>query len=115
MRKDAEAHAEEDRKRKELIEARNSADNTVYAGEKALRDLGDKVPAEIKAEVEAKSAEVKEAAQGEDVEKIKAAVEALGQAIQKIGASVYEQGQAAGSGEAAEGTSDADLMWWMEK
>lgn len=100
MRKDAEAHAEEDRKRKELIEARNNADNTVYAGEKALRDLGDKVPAEIKAEVEAKSAEVKEAAKGEDVEKIKAAVEALGQTIQKIGASVYEQGQAAGSGDA---------------
>jgi len=103
MRKDAEAHAEEDRKRKDLIEARNNADNTVYAGEKALRDLGDKVPAEIKAEVEAKSAEVKEAAQGEDVEKIKATVEALGQTIQKIGASVYEQGQAPGEGEA--GTS----------
>jgi molecular chaperone DnaK len=108
MRKDAEAHAEEDRKRKELIEARNNADNTVYAGEKALRDLGDKVPVEIRSEVEAKSAEVKEAAQGEDVEKIKAAVEALGQTIQKIGASVYEQEQAAGSGEAAEGTSDAE-------
>lgn len=106
MRKDAEAHAEEDRKRKDLIEARNNADNTVYAGEKALRDLGDKVPAEIKAEVEAKSAEVKEAAKGEDVEKIKAAVDALGQTIQKIGASVYEQGQAAGSGEAGP-SSDA--------
>ncbi len=106
MRKDAEAHAEEDRKRKDLIEARNNADNTVYAGEKALRDLGDKVPAEIKAEVEAKSAEVKEAAKGEDVEKIKAAVESLGQTIQKIGASVYGQGQAAGGGEAGP-TSDA--------
>ena len=106
MRKDAEAHAEEDRKRKDLIEARNNADNTVYAGEKALRDLGDKVPAEIKSEVEAKSAEVKEAAQGEDVEKIRAATESLGQVIQKIGASVYEQGQAAGSGE-AEPSSDA--------
>jgi molecular chaperone DnaK len=100
MRKDAEAHAEEDRKRKDLIEARNNADNTVYAGEKALRDLGDKVPAEIKAEVEAKSAEVKEAAQGEDVDKIKAAVDALGQTIQKIGASVYEQGQPSAGGEA---------------
>jgi molecular chaperone DnaK len=100
MRKDAEAHAEEDRKRKDLIEARNNADNTVYAGEKALRDLGDKVPAEIKAEVEAKSAEVKEAAKGEDVEKIKATVDALGQTIQKIGASVYEQGQPSAGGEA---------------
>jgi molecular chaperone DnaK len=106
MRKDAEAHAEEDRKRKELIEARNNADNTVYAGEKALRDLGDKVPAEIKAEVEAKSAEVKEAAKGEDVEKIKATVESLGQTIQKIGASVYEQGQAPGAGDAGP-SSDA--------
>jgi molecular chaperone DnaK len=100
MRKDAEAHAEEDRKRKELIEARNNADNTVYAGEKALRDLGDKVPAEIRSEVEAKSAEVKEAAQGEDVEKIKSVTEALGQTIQKIGASVYEQSQASGEEEA---------------
>jgi molecular chaperone DnaK len=106
MRKDAEAHAEEDRKRKDLIEARNNADNTVYAGEKALRDLGDKVPAEIKAEVEAKSAEVKEAAKGEDVEKIKAAVESLGQTIQKIGASVYEQGQPSAGGEAGP-SSDA--------
>ncbi|MBN8655248.1 MAG: molecular chaperone DnaK [Anaerolineae bacterium] len=106
MRKDAEAHAEEDRKRKDLIEARNNADNTVYAGEKALRDLGDKVPAEIKAEVEAKSAEVKEAAKSEDVEKIKAAVEALGQTIQKIGASVYEQGQPSAGGEAGP-SSDA--------
>ncbi|HQV64180.1 MAG TPA: molecular chaperone DnaK, partial [Anaerolineales bacterium] len=100
MRKDAEAHADEDRKRKELIEARNNADNTAYAGEKALRELGDKIPAELRSDVEAKIAEAKSAALGEDVEKIKAAVEALGLAIQKIGASVYEQGQAAGSSEA---------------
>jgi len=110
MRKDAEAHAEEDRKRKDLIEARNNADNTVYAGEKALRDLGDKVPAEIKAEVEAKSAEVKEAAKGEDVEKIKAAVDALGQTIQKIGASVYEQGQPSAGGEAGPSSAGPDVV-----
>ncbi|MBE7434502.1 MAG: molecular chaperone DnaK [Anaerolineales bacterium] len=106
MRKDAEAHVEEDRRRKDLIEARNNADNTVYAGEKALRDLGDKVPAEIKAEVEAKSAEVREAAKGEDVEKIKAAVESLGQTIQKIGASVYEQNPTAGGGEAGSASGE---------
>jgi molecular chaperone DnaK len=100
MRKDAEAHADEDRKRKELIEARNHADNTAYAAEKALREFGEKVPAEVKSEIEAKVAETKSAALGEDVEKIKAAAEALGLAIQKIGASVYEQGQAAGTGEA---------------
>ncbi len=90
MRQDAEAHAEGDRKRKELIEARNNADNTVYAGEKALKDLGDKVPNDIRGEVEAKSAEVKKAAQGDDLAAIKTATEALGQAIQKIGAAAYQ-------------------------
>jgi molecular chaperone DnaK len=100
MRKDAESHADEDRKRKELIEARNNADNTAYAAEKALREFGDKVPADVKSDIEAKVAEVKSVAQAEDVEKIKAATEALGLAIQKIGASVYEQGPAAGGGEA---------------
>jgi molecular chaperone DnaK len=90
MRKDAETHAEEDRQRKELIEARNNADNTVYAAEKALREFGDKVPTEIRSDVEAKSAEVKKVAQGEDVAAIKSTTEALGQAIQKIGASVYQ-------------------------
>ncbi len=98
MRKDAEAHAEEDRKRKELIEARNHADNTVYAAEKALRDFGDKVPAEIKAEIDEKTAEVKKAAEGEDVDAIKSATEALGAVIQKIGAAVYEQQPDAAAG-----------------
>jgi molecular chaperone DnaK len=105
MRKDAESHAEEDRKRKELIEARNHADNTVYAGEKALREFGDKVPAEVKSEIEAKSAEVKKVAEGEDVAAIKSATDALGQVIQKIGASVYEQNPAAGAGEAGSSSS----------
>jgi len=105
MRKDAEAHAEEDRQRKELIEARNNADNTAYGAEKAIREFGDKVPAEVRSEVEAKVAETKSAALGGDIEKIKAATEALALAVQKIGASVYEQGQAAGSSEAAGASS----------
>jgi molecular chaperone DnaK len=91
MRKDAELHAEEDRKRKELIEARNNADNTVYAAEKALRDFGEKVPADTRTEVEAKVADVKKVAEGEDVAAIKSATEALGQVIQKIGAAVYQE------------------------
>ena len=99
MRKDAEAHAEDDRKRKDLIEARNHADNTAYAAEKALREFGDKVPAEIKSDIETKVAEVKKVAEGEDVAAIKTATESLGQAIQKIGASVYEQNQAPAEGE----------------
>jgi molecular chaperone DnaK len=103
MRKDAEAHADEDRKRKDLIEARNNADNTAYAAEKAIREFGDKVPNDIRSEIEAKVAETKSAAQGEDVEKIKAATEALGQVIQKIGASVYEQGSPTGTSQAPGG------------
>ena len=104
MRKDAEAHAEEDRKRRELIEVRNNADNTVYAAEKALREFGDKVPADTKSEVEAKVAEVKKASEGEDVAAITSATEALGQAVQKIGASVYQSGQNMPGSDGATGT-----------
>jgi len=105
MRKDAELHAEEDRRRKELIEARNNADNTVYAAEKALRDFGDKVPADTKSEVEAKVADVKKAAAGEDVATIKSATEALGQVIQKIGAAVYQEPNVPGSETGESGTN----------
>jgi molecular chaperone DnaK len=105
MRKDAELHAEEDRRRKELIEARNHADNTVYAAEKALRDFGEKVPADTRSEVEAKVAEMKKVAEGEDLAAIKSATEALGQVIQKIGAAVYQEPNAAGDGATGTGTN----------
>ena len=98
----------EDKKRKELIEARNNADNTAYAAEKALKEFGDKVPEETKSEIETKVAEVKKAAEGEDVAAIKAATESLGESIQKIGASVYEQNPAAGEGEAGSSSNDED-------
>jgi molecular chaperone DnaK len=104
MRKDAEAHAEEDRRRKELIEARNHADNTAYAAEKALKDFGDKVPAEVRADVEAKAAAARKAAESDDVAAIKSATAVLSEAIQKIGASVY---QGAGSGVSQAGTGSS--------
>jgi molecular chaperone DnaK len=113
MKKDAEAHAEEDVKRKELIEARNHGDNTAYAAEKALKEFGDKVPEEMKTEIEAKVAEVRQAVEGEDVEAMKAATDELGQLIQKIGASVYEGQEVANgaseaeTGPSAEGGSEA--------
>ena len=111
MRQDAEAHAEEDRKRKELIEARNQADNTAYAAEKALKEFGDKVPAEIRSEVETKMAEVKEKAKSEDVAAIKSAAEALGEVIQKIGAAVYQgQPDAAPSGESEPKSDGPDVV-----
>ena len=108
MRKDAEAHAEEDKKRKELIEARNHADNTAYAAEKALKEFGDKVPAEVKSDIEAKVADVKKAAESDDVPAMKAATETLSEAIQKIGASVYEQNPTAGGGTEAGSSSKDD-------
>jgi molecular chaperone DnaK len=99
MRKDAEGHAEDDRKRRELIEVRNNADNTVYAAEKAMREFGDKVPDYIKTEVEKKVADVKKAAESDDVANIRSETEALGQVIQKIGGAVYQQqGEAAPAG-----------------
>ena len=91
MRKEAEAHAEEDRKRRDLIEAKNTADNTIYAAEKALKEFGDKVPAEVKSQVEDGISEVRKVKESDDEASIRKAVDALGQAIQKIGASVYQQ------------------------
>jgi len=99
MRQDAEAHAAEDAKRKELIEARNAADNAIYTSEKALRDLGDKVPADVKSKVENQVAIVRQALDDNDTEHIKSATEELYQVVQQIGASVYQQGDpAAGAG-----------------
>jgi molecular chaperone DnaK len=91
MRQEAESHAEEDVHRKELIEARNAADNAAYAAEKALRDLGDKVPADLKSNVEDHVAKVREVIDSEDTESIKSATEALNEVIQQIGAAAYQQ------------------------
>lgn len=89
MKKDASAHEEEDLKRKELIEAKNLAESLVYTSEKALKDAGDKVPETEKKTIEEKISELKEAAKGEDLEKIKTSTEELNQAIQKIGEILY--------------------------
>jgi molecular chaperone DnaK len=97
MRKDAEAHAAEDLKKKELIEARNTADNAIYTAEKSLRDLGDKVPADVKTKIEEKVASTKKVLESDDTASIKSATEELFQVIQQIGAAVYQQsGPAAG-------------------
>jgi len=106
MRQEAEIHAAEDNQHKELIEARNHADNSIYAAEKAMTEFGDKVTPDLKAEVEAAIAEVRQNAASEDVEVIRKGYEALQQVIQKVGASVYaQQPEAAAEGETAEGSS----------
>ncbi|MBU1564925.1 MAG: molecular chaperone DnaK [Proteobacteria bacterium] len=91
MTKDAELHAEEDKRRKELVETRNSADAMVHAAEKSLKDLGDKVDAETKGNVEKEIENVKKVKDGDDVAAIKAAVEALTQASHKLAELMYQQ------------------------
>lgn len=91
MRKDAEKFAEEDLKRKELIEARNMADNAVYTAEKALRDLGDKISDELKSQVESNVARVREVMDSEDKDTIRSATDELNQVVQQIGAAAYQQ------------------------
>ncbi len=91
MRREAEMHAEEDRKRRDLIEARNQADNMVYSAEKTLTDLGDKVPGELKGKVEDASAKVREVKDGDDLEAIKTATDALSEVMQQLGQAAYQQ------------------------
>jgi molecular chaperone DnaK len=92
--KDAEMHAEEDRRNREKIEARNQGDTMAYSIEKTLQDLGDKVPADTKKDVEEKLAALRDALKTDDVERIKSATEALRASSTKIGEIMYAQEQA---------------------
>ncbi|MCX6762008.1 MAG: molecular chaperone DnaK [Candidatus Moranbacteria bacterium] len=95
MKKDAEVHAEEDKKKKEAIEAKNMADTLVYTTEKALRDAGDKITADEKKPVEEKIEALKKVKDGDDSEAIKKATEELSQEAQKIGEKLYKAAQEA--------------------
>ncbi|MEY4602567.1 MAG: molecular chaperone DnaK [Candidatus Parcubacteria bacterium] len=99
MQKDAEAHAAEDQKKRDLAEAKNIAEQMVYTAEKALKDNGDKVSAEIKEGVEAKIAELKTAKDGADIEAMKKATEALSTEMSKIGEAMSKAAPEAGAGE----------------
>jgi molecular chaperone DnaK len=107
MVKDAEAHASEDRKHRELIEARNSADSLAYQLEKTLKDLGDKVSDADKKPVEDKIRELREAAKGEDAAQIRSAMDAAQQAFSPLATRAYEAaaGQQAQEQARAEGTT----------
>jgi len=91
MQKDAEIHAEEDKRRKELVETRNQADALVHATEKSLKDLGDKVDEETKANVEKEIENVKKVLEGDDVDALKTATEALTAASHKLAELMYAQ------------------------
>ncbi|MFP4977242.1 molecular chaperone DnaK [Paenibacillus sp. CN-4] len=91
MMKDAELHAEEDRKRKELVEAKNSADQLIYSTDKAIKDLGDKVDAsEVDKANQAKD-KLKAAVESDNLDEIKAATEALTEIVQQLSVKLYEQ------------------------
>jgi len=93
MQQDAEAHAAEDTKRREEVEAKNNADNMAYSAEKTLRDNKDKIEADLTVEVENKVAAVREALKGSDVEAIKQSTQELSDTLQKVGTAIYSQQQ----------------------
>ena len=102
MKKEAEANSEEDKKKREVIEAKNHADALVYTSEKTLKDAGDKVSEDDKKDVEEKIAALKEAISSDDQEKMEKATSELSEAIQKVGAAMYQQPQEAPAEEAKE-------------
>jgi molecular chaperone DnaK len=117
MKKDAELHADEDKKRKAVIEARNHADSMVHMAEKSLKDLGDKVDASTKGNVENEISKVKKAMESEDAEAIKAATESLTQASHKLAELMYAQasqggapGADAGAAGGKKGKDDDDVV-----
>ena len=122
MKQAAEEHAEEDKKRKELVDARNNADGLMHASQKSLKDLGDKVDAETKGNVEKEIENVKKAVEGDDTAAINTAIEALTQASHKLAELMYAQasqegpegaagaGAAGAAGGAEEAPQDDDVV-----
>ena len=109
MVKDAESHAEEDKRQKEEVEARNQTDSLCYSTEQTLKDLGDKVPADVKSEAEAAIADAKKVLEGSDVDAIKQAGEKLQEVAYKLAQMVYADAQqASASGDAPAGSGNAD-------
>ena len=107
MKKDADSHADEDRKRKEEVEVNNQADSLIYATEKSLKDLGDKVDAETKGNVEKEIESLKKAMESKDIEVIKKGTESLTEASHKLAEIMYSQAQQGGA-EGAEAGAEAD-------
>ncbi|MFN8506717.1 MAG: molecular chaperone DnaK, partial [Dehalococcoidia bacterium] len=106
MQREAELHADEDRRKRESIELKNSADTTAYQAEKTLRDNADKIDASLKTEVEGKIAEVRAAIQAEDTARMQTSLDELSRAMQRIGEAVYGAQSAGGSDGAGGGDFD---------
>ena len=108
MVKDAEAHAAEDKKRRELVDARNQGEALIHSAEKSLKEFGDKVAASDKSVIEAAMASLKTALEGEDVEAINARANELAQASMKLGEAMYKAEQATAGAGATGGQASAD-------
>jgi len=108
MVKDAEAHAADDKKRREAVEAKNHAEALMHSTEKSLADYGDKVSAEDKAAIEAALADLKSALEGDDAEAIAAKSDALAQASMKLGQAMYEAAQAEAAADETAAQADND-------
>ena len=109
MTEDAKNHADEDKKKRELIDSRNMADTLVYTAEKTLKDAGDKVPKDTKKSVEEKKEALKKVKDSDDVEVIKAALGDLNEVLQKVGQAMYKDAKDASSeGASGSGASGAD-------
>ena len=107
MKKDAELHADEDKKRKELVETRNNADSMIHMTTKTLQELGDKVDAATKGNVEQEIEKLKKTMEGEDTAAIKSATESLTQASHKLAEMMYAQASQQGAGAAGGGAAGA--------
>ncbi|MFB7662622.1 molecular chaperone DnaK [Kitasatospora sp. NPDC056138] len=110
MRREAEQYAEEDTKRREAVETRNQGEQLVYSTEKFIADNADKLPADVKTEVETAITELKEKLKGEDIAAIREATEKVSTTAQKLGQALYAQNEAAGApaGDAAAGAAKDD-------
>lgn len=91
MKQDAEAHADEDKKKREVIEAKNMADSLIYTAEKTLSDAGDKADSNLKSDIEEKIKALKEVKDTDKLEEIKTQTEALSKSLQELGAKMYQQ------------------------
>jgi molecular chaperone DnaK len=100
---DAESHAEDDRRRREEVEVRNEADNAAYTAEKTLRDLGDRIPADLKSDVDTKIADVRAALGTDDIERMRSAKDALQQAMYKVSEQIYSAGSGGSGSSGGEG------------
>jgi molecular chaperone DnaK len=113
MARDAEVHAGSDKKRRELVDAKNQADSLVYQAEKQVKDAGDKLDAETKGRVESAIQDLKKAMEGDDLERLKAALASFEQTMQSVSAAMAGVGQGAGAGAGAaaggKGGGDDDI------